>query len=216
MHVKRQQGQQPYYGSTSNSSSLLGCCLVAVMSVTWCLQVVLSHTPMRPLAAALGQQPVLVVGRHKVAVAASYGFSKVLTTRQLAAALGPGALPFLPRSSDSAGRQMDAGMVEGIEAYEAYSLSHTPSLNLSGGLVQIHAKLMHPCRRVISAVHTAASASKPMCSLLGASIALLWLMPYPGTLLGPCPAAAMCTASVCKKSRGGWLCAMLWCAKLCS
>jgi hypothetical protein len=65
---------------------------------------------MRPLAAALGQQPVLVVGRHEVAaVAASYGFSKVLTTRQLAAALGPGALPFLPRSTASAGQQIDAG-----------------------------------------------------------------------------------------------------------
>ncbi|WIA28754.1 hypothetical protein OEZ86_011287 [Tetradesmus obliquus] len=73
-------------------------------------QVVLSHTPMRPLAAALGQQPVLVVGRHEVAaVAASYGFSKVLTTRQLAAALGPGALPFLKHSAAAAGRQPDPG-----------------------------------------------------------------------------------------------------------
>jgi hypothetical protein len=58
---------------------------------------------MRPLAAALGQQPVLVVGRHEVAaVAAGYGFSKVLTTRQLAAALGPGALPFMKHNPAAA------------------------------------------------------------------------------------------------------------------
>lgn len=70
---------------------------------------------MRPLAAALGQQPVLVVGRHEVAaVAASYGFSKVLTTRQLAAALGPGALPFLKHSAAAAGRQPDPGALESL------------------------------------------------------------------------------------------------------
>jgi hypothetical protein len=84
--------------------------------IVWCAQVVLSHTPMRPLAAVLGQQPVLVVGRHEVAaVAASYGFRKVLTTRQLAAALGPGALPFLKHSSATASQQPAQGALNMLE-----------------------------------------------------------------------------------------------------
>lgn len=50
---------------------------------------------MRALASRLGQQPVLAVGRGEVVgVAAGYGFRKVVSTRQLAAAC-PGALPFL-------------------------------------------------------------------------------------------------------------------------
>jgi ribonucleotide monophosphatase NagD (HAD superfamily) len=57
-------------------------------------QVVLSHTPMAALARHLHNVPVLVVGRGDVArVATTYGFRRVLTTAQLAAAL-PGALPF--------------------------------------------------------------------------------------------------------------------------
>ncbi|KAI8467209.1 MAG: HAD-superfamily hydrolase [Monoraphidium minutum] len=58
-------------------------------------QVVLSHTPFRRLAPRLGQHPVLVCGRKDfVAVAASYGFSKVLTTKDLSEALGGAATPF--------------------------------------------------------------------------------------------------------------------------
>jgi hypothetical protein len=98
--------KQPYWQQAAAAWLLAHDRLAA-----WCLQVVLSHTPMQPLAVELGQQPVLVVGRHQVAaVAESYGFSKVLTTRQLAAALGPGALPFLPHSTASAGQQIDAGV----------------------------------------------------------------------------------------------------------
>ncbi|KAF8072704.1 Retrovirus-related Pol polyprotein from transposon TNT 1-94 [Scenedesmus sp. PABB004] len=68
-------------------------------------QVVLSHTPMRALAGRLGQAPVLVVGRGDCArVARGYGFTKVLTTAELAAALPPGALPFAPAPPAPAAR----------------------------------------------------------------------------------------------------------------
>lgn len=49
---------------------------------------------MRALSGSLGALPVLLAGRGDVAgVAAEYGFTKVLTTHQLAAA-APTALPF--------------------------------------------------------------------------------------------------------------------------
>ena len=57
-------------------------------------QVILSHTPLRALAPRLGRDPVVVSGRKdSVEVALSYGFTKVLSTHHLAAAL-PDALPF--------------------------------------------------------------------------------------------------------------------------
>jgi hypothetical protein len=85
-------------------------------------QVVLSHTPMRALAARLAGQCVLVSGRHDVInVAASYGFRKLLSTAQLAAAL-PGALPFMGRAAVApstaaagAGRQHMADFVHGAD-----------------------------------------------------------------------------------------------------
>jgi ribonucleotide monophosphatase NagD (HAD superfamily) len=59
-----------------------------------CAQVILSHTPMRALAAQYAHRPVLVSGRHDVLrVARAYGFSQALSTRQLGAAY-PTATPF--------------------------------------------------------------------------------------------------------------------------
>lgn len=73
-------------------------------------QVILSHTPFRSLVGRLGQHPVVVSGRRDaVAVAGAYGFSKVLTTYQLAAAY-PDALPFggaaVPAGACAALRQL--------------------------------------------------------------------------------------------------------------
>jgi len=57
-------------------------------------QVILSHTPFKDLAPRLGSHPILAVGRKDTqAVAQAYGFQKVMSTYQLAAAL-PDALPF--------------------------------------------------------------------------------------------------------------------------
>ncbi|GIL56053.1 hypothetical protein Vafri_11504 [Volvox africanus] len=57
-------------------------------------QVILSHTPMRDLVPELAQRPVLVSGRGDVLnVARSYGFQRVLHTRQLGRAM-PAATPF--------------------------------------------------------------------------------------------------------------------------
>ncbi|KAI3431576.1 hypothetical protein D9Q98_004626 [Chlorella vulgaris] len=57
-------------------------------------QVVLSHTPMRQLAAMYADQPVLVAGRGQVQdVMHRYGFRHVLNLRQLARAM-PAAVPF--------------------------------------------------------------------------------------------------------------------------
>ena len=62
-------------------------------------QVVLSHTPFRPLAPKYADQPVLVVGRgHIIEVAKHYGFHKIITTSKLAKAL-PHAVPFWHESS---------------------------------------------------------------------------------------------------------------------
>jgi hypothetical protein len=64
---------------------------------------------MRALARTLGTRPVLLAGRGEVAdVAASYGFKKVLTTGQLAAAL-PTALPFRAREELGGSRPGPAG-----------------------------------------------------------------------------------------------------------
>eukprot|EP00887_Chlorella_sp_A99_P002473 scaffold10.g2473.t1 len=57
-------------------------------------QVVLSHTPMRPLAKQLGDRQVLVSGRGLVAeVAKAYGFKRVVTPRCIVKAV-PEAVPF--------------------------------------------------------------------------------------------------------------------------
>ncbi|EFJ47060.1 hypothetical protein VOLCADRAFT_92466 [Volvox carteri f. nagariensis] len=57
-------------------------------------QVILSHTPMRDLVPELAQQPVLVSGRGDVLeVARSYGFQRLLHTRDLGRAM-PAATPF--------------------------------------------------------------------------------------------------------------------------
>lgn len=62
-------------------------------------QVVLSHTPFRPLAPKYAHQPVLIVGRgHIVEVAKHYGFKNIITTSKLAKAL-PTAVPFWKESS---------------------------------------------------------------------------------------------------------------------
>lgn len=57
-------------------------------------QIVLSHTPFRPLAEEYSNKPVLVVGRGDVMeISKSYGFRATVTTSQLAKAL-PLAVPF--------------------------------------------------------------------------------------------------------------------------
>ncbi|GBF99769.1 hypothetical protein Rsub_12397 [Raphidocelis subcapitata] len=72
------------------------------------LDVVLSHTPFRALVPRLRTRPVLVVGRRDTpAVAASYGFQKVLTTHDLAAA-HPDALPFGAAAPPSGWKQRPA------------------------------------------------------------------------------------------------------------
>jgi ribonucleotide monophosphatase NagD (HAD superfamily) len=57
-------------------------------------QVVLSHTPMRQLAARYAEEPVLVAGRGQVReVARHYGLRRVVTPEQLARAM-PAVVPF--------------------------------------------------------------------------------------------------------------------------
>ncbi|GLI61622.1 hypothetical protein VaNZ11_004040 [Volvox africanus] len=64
-------------------------------------QVILSHTPMLDLVPELAQRPVLVSGRGDVLnVARSYGFQRVLHTRQLGRAM-PAATPFSTYPPDS-------------------------------------------------------------------------------------------------------------------
>ncbi len=68
-------------------------------------QVILSHTPMRGLVSSLADLPVLVSGRKdELNVARTYGFNKVLTTRQLGAAY-PTATPFSRYSTPSSAQQ---------------------------------------------------------------------------------------------------------------
>ncbi|GFR50889.1 hypothetical protein Agub_g13180 [Astrephomene gubernaculifera] len=68
-------------------------------------QVILAHTPMRDLVPELAQRPVLVSGRGDVLqVARSYGFQRVLHTRELAAAL-PTAAPFAKYPLQAAGTE---------------------------------------------------------------------------------------------------------------
>jgi hypothetical protein len=58
-------------------------------------QVILAHTPMKELQPEYQDASVLIVGRGRSLDAArAYGFSKAVSTQQLAAALGPDAVPF--------------------------------------------------------------------------------------------------------------------------
>jgi hypothetical protein len=89
---------QPKFLST-HSIAVSGMSIDHILhKYTYCchlrLQVVLSHTPFRELVGRLGQVPLLAVGRGSVAeVAADYGFRRVVTTAQIAAAM-PAAVPF--------------------------------------------------------------------------------------------------------------------------
>ena len=59
-------------------------------------QIVLSHTPYRPLASSYANDPVLIIGRGTDirTVAQHYGFNKTVTTAELARAM-PTAVPFM-------------------------------------------------------------------------------------------------------------------------
>ena len=64
---------------------------------------VLSHTPFRELVGQYGDMPVLVAGRgHVLDVARSYGFTKVLSLKQMREAM-PEAVPFRFHAGESAG-----------------------------------------------------------------------------------------------------------------
>lgn len=58
-------------------------------------QVILAHTPMQELLPRYQDSSVLIVGRgQSLEAARAYGFSKAISTLQLAAALGQEAVPF--------------------------------------------------------------------------------------------------------------------------
>jgi hypothetical protein len=148
--------------------------------------VILSHTPMRALAAKYADRPVLISGRHDVLnVARAYGFSKALSTEQLGAAY-PASTPFISylggqqqQGEQQQGQQQcpvwDRGWGTEEEPIAAVLVMHDPS-DWARDLQLLSDVLL---TRGVPARLAAAPEGAPPVALYFSNADLLWVNEFP-------------------------------------